>query len=138
MERDILLDGQTIFKLLSGHMKFYSTLWCILSNSYQELLDVLSKICLTATSLGVLTFTFTQSSWVAGGILYKKKPFRKHGCQLFVEEADQRVKPVKEKGITKAWTEERKMEDRKNLKKWEVAHAERKDKRISFKVYILF
>lgn len=32
------------------------------SNSYQELLDVLTKICLTATSLGVLTFTSTQSS----------------------------------------------------------------------------
>lgn len=29
------------------------------SISYQELLDMLTKICLTATSLGVLTFTST-------------------------------------------------------------------------------
>lgn len=28
VERDILLDGQTIFNLLSGYMEFHSTPWC--------------------------------------------------------------------------------------------------------------
>lgn len=82
------------------------------------------KKCLTATSLGVLTFTFTQSSWVAGGIFHKEKPFRKHACQHFGEGADKRVKVVKEKWMCEAWTEERRMED--NWKDMELEEVRRK------------